>query len=84
MRVPSSAVVGVLGGASLSLEAQLQTVLVLQCAEIVGATDRVFDHLRSLAASIDADPTGHVPTGDGRAARAAIRDVERRTGLSFS
>jgi len=48
------------------------------------ATDRVFDHLRSLAASIDADPTGHVPTGDGRAARAAIRDVERRTGLSFS
>jgi alkylation response protein AidB-like acyl-CoA dehydrogenase len=43
VRVPSSAVVGVLGGASLSLEAQLQTVLVLQCAEIVGATDRVFD-----------------------------------------
>src|SRR6202451_4277947 len=42
VRVPSSAVVGVLGGASLSLEAQLQTVLVLQCAEIVGATDRVF------------------------------------------
>ncbi len=43
VRVPSSAVVGVLGGASLSFEAQLQTVLVLQCAEIVGATDRVFD-----------------------------------------
>src|SRR3984893_15998425 len=43
VRVPPSAVVGVLGGASLSFEAQLQTVLVLQCAEIVGATDRVFD-----------------------------------------
>jgi alkylation response protein AidB-like acyl-CoA dehydrogenase len=43
VRVPSSAVVGVLGGASLSFEAQLQTVLVLQCAEIVGATERVFD-----------------------------------------
>jgi len=43
VRVPCSAVVGVLGGAALSFEAQLQTVLVLQCAEIVGATDRVFD-----------------------------------------
>jgi alkylation response protein AidB-like acyl-CoA dehydrogenase len=43
VRVPASAVVGVLGGASLSFEAQLQTALVLQCAEIVGATDRVFD-----------------------------------------
>jgi alkylation response protein AidB-like acyl-CoA dehydrogenase len=43
VRVPSSAVVGVLGGAVQSLEAQLQTALVLQCAEMVGATDRVFD-----------------------------------------
>jgi len=43
VRVPSSAVVGVLGGAAHSLEAQLQTALVLQCAEMVGATDRVFD-----------------------------------------
>ena len=43
VRVPSSAVVGVLGGAAQSLEAQLQTVLVVQCAEMVGATDRVFD-----------------------------------------
>jgi alkylation response protein AidB-like acyl-CoA dehydrogenase len=43
VRVSSSAVVGVLGGASQSFEAQLQTALVLQCAEIVGATDRVFD-----------------------------------------
>jgi cysteinyl-tRNA synthetase len=47
------------------------------------ATDRVFDHLRGLAAAIDADPSGHVPTGDGRGARVAIRDVERRTGLVF-
>jgi alkylation response protein AidB-like acyl-CoA dehydrogenase len=43
VRIPSSAVVGVLGGAAQSLEAQLQTALVLQCAEMVGATDRVFD-----------------------------------------
>jgi alkylation response protein AidB-like acyl-CoA dehydrogenase len=43
VRVPSSAVVGFLGGAAQSLEAQLQTALVLQCAEMVGATDRVFD-----------------------------------------
>ncbi|MDT7793752.1 MAG: hypothetical protein QOD59_3188 [Mycobacterium sp.] len=43
VRVPSSAVVGVPGGAAQSLEAQLQTALVLQCAEMVGATDRVFD-----------------------------------------
>jgi cysteinyl-tRNA synthetase len=47
------------------------------------ASDRVFDHLRSLAAAIDADPSGRVPFGDGRAARSALRDVERRTGLSF-
>jgi alkylation response protein AidB-like acyl-CoA dehydrogenase len=43
VRVPATALVGVLGGASSSFEAQLQTALVLQCAEIVGATDRVFD-----------------------------------------
>jgi alkylation response protein AidB-like acyl-CoA dehydrogenase len=43
VRVPSSALVGALGGASPAFEAQLQTALVLQCAEIVGATDRVFD-----------------------------------------
>ncbi|MCW2511020.1 MAG: acyl-CoA dehydrogenase domain protein [Mycobacterium sp.] len=43
VRVPSSALVGELGGASPSFEAQLQTALVLQCAEMVGATDRVFD-----------------------------------------
>src|SRR6202049_3163948 len=33
VRVPSSAVIGVLGGASLSFEAQLQTVLVLRSEE---------------------------------------------------
>jgi alkylation response protein AidB-like acyl-CoA dehydrogenase len=43
VRVPASAVVGVVGGGSPSFEAQLQTALVLQCAEMVGATDRVFD-----------------------------------------
>ncbi len=48
------------------------------------ATDRVFDHLRAFAAQIDADPSGHVPTGDRKAARAAIQDIERRTGLAFA
>lgn len=43
VRVPPSALVGVQGGGESSFEAQLQTALVLQCAEIVGATDRVFD-----------------------------------------
>jgi len=43
VRVPASAVVGVPGGASPSFERQIQTTLLLQCAEIVGATDRVFD-----------------------------------------
>jgi alkylation response protein AidB-like acyl-CoA dehydrogenase len=43
VRIPSSALVGELGGAAPAFEAQLQTALVLQCAEIVGATDRVFD-----------------------------------------
>jgi alkylation response protein AidB-like acyl-CoA dehydrogenase len=43
VRVPASGVVGVPGDASLSFERQLQTALVLQCAEIVGATNHVFD-----------------------------------------
>jgi alkylation response protein AidB-like acyl-CoA dehydrogenase len=43
VRVPTSAVVGGLGRASVSFERQLQTALVLQCAEMVGATERVFD-----------------------------------------
>jgi alkylation response protein AidB-like acyl-CoA dehydrogenase len=43
VRVPASAVVGAVGGAALAFERQIQTALLLQCAEIVGATDRVFD-----------------------------------------
>jgi alkylation response protein AidB-like acyl-CoA dehydrogenase len=43
VRVPAAGVVGVPGDASLSFERQLQTALVLQCAEIVGATNHVFD-----------------------------------------
>jgi alkylation response protein AidB-like acyl-CoA dehydrogenase len=43
VRVPASALVGVLGGAALSFERQIQTALVLQCAEVVGATEAVFD-----------------------------------------
>jgi alkylation response protein AidB-like acyl-CoA dehydrogenase len=43
VRVPQSAVVGAPGGASVSVERQLQTALVLQCAEMVGATERVFE-----------------------------------------
>jgi alkylation response protein AidB-like acyl-CoA dehydrogenase len=43
VRVPASAVVGAVGGAALAFERQIQTALLLQCAEIVGATDQVFD-----------------------------------------
>ncbi len=43
VRVPASAVVGAPGGAAPAFERQIQTVSVLQCAEIVGATDRVFE-----------------------------------------
>jgi alkylation response protein AidB-like acyl-CoA dehydrogenase len=41
VRVPAGAMVGVPGGAEVAFERQLQTALILQCAEIVGATDRV-------------------------------------------
>jgi alkylation response protein AidB-like acyl-CoA dehydrogenase len=41
--VPASAVVGAVGGAAFAFERQIQTALLLQCAEIVGATDQVFD-----------------------------------------
>ena len=41
--VPASAVVGSPGGAAESFERQLETVLVLQCAESVGAAARVFE-----------------------------------------
>ncbi|MDX6215108.1 MAG: hypothetical protein QOG99_692 [Frankiales bacterium] len=43
VRVAASDVVGELGGAAPSFERQLQTALVLQCAEIVGAAARVFE-----------------------------------------
>jgi alkylation response protein AidB-like acyl-CoA dehydrogenase len=42
VRVSSAAVVGDVGGAAADVERQLQTALVIQCAEMVGATDRVF------------------------------------------
>jgi alkylation response protein AidB-like acyl-CoA dehydrogenase len=42
VHVPGSAVVGSLGGAVGSFERQLETVLVLQCAESVGAAEQVF------------------------------------------
>ncbi|EQD63372.1 cysteinyl-tRNA synthetase, partial [mine drainage metagenome] len=45
------------------------------------ATDRVYDHLRALAVAIEADPSGHLPHGERSATVAAIRDVERQTGL---
>lgn len=43
VRVPRSAVVGEPGAAVDAFERQLRTALVLQCAETVGATERVFD-----------------------------------------
>jgi alkylation response protein AidB-like acyl-CoA dehydrogenase len=43
VRVPASAVVGEAGGAGPDVERQLQVALVLQDAETVGATSRVFD-----------------------------------------
>jgi alkylation response protein AidB-like acyl-CoA dehydrogenase len=41
--VPASAVVGEVGAAADAIERQLQTAVVLQCAETVGAVDRVFE-----------------------------------------
>ena len=41
--VPASAVVGEVGGAGDAVERQLQIAVVLQCAEMVGAADRVFE-----------------------------------------
>jgi alkylation response protein AidB-like acyl-CoA dehydrogenase len=43
VRVPRSAVVGELDAAADAFERQLRTVLILQCAETVGAAERVFD-----------------------------------------
>ena len=41
--VPRSALLGVEGEARPAIERQLRTALILQCAEMVGATERVFD-----------------------------------------
>jgi alkylation response protein AidB-like acyl-CoA dehydrogenase len=41
--LPATSIVGELGNAASSVERQLQIALVLQCAETVGATDRVFE-----------------------------------------
>jgi alkylation response protein AidB-like acyl-CoA dehydrogenase len=43
VRVPRSAVVGELDAAADAFEHQLRTALILQCAETVGAAERVFD-----------------------------------------
>ncbi len=42
VRVPADAVVGAVDAADPAFERQLRTALVLQCAETVGAADRVF------------------------------------------
>jgi alkylation response protein AidB-like acyl-CoA dehydrogenase len=41
-RVPTQAVLGEVGGAAATVEHQLEIALALQCAESVGAADRVF------------------------------------------
>jgi alkylation response protein AidB-like acyl-CoA dehydrogenase len=41
--VPEDRVLGDVGGAEVAVERQLQVALVLQCAEMVGAIDRVFE-----------------------------------------
>jgi alkylation response protein AidB-like acyl-CoA dehydrogenase len=43
VRVPASGVLGDVGGARSAIDRQLRTALILQCAEMVGATERVFD-----------------------------------------
>jgi len=43
VRVPRSSVVGEVGGAAGAVERQLEIALALQCAETVGAADRVFE-----------------------------------------
>jgi alkylation response protein AidB-like acyl-CoA dehydrogenase len=43
VRLPASAMLGAAGAAADDVEHQLQVAVVLQCAETVGATDRVFE-----------------------------------------
>jgi alkylation response protein AidB-like acyl-CoA dehydrogenase len=50
VRVPRDAVVGEVGGAGPAVEGQLQRLLVLQCAEMAGAADRVFAMTTAYAA----------------------------------
>jgi alkylation response protein AidB-like acyl-CoA dehydrogenase len=42
VRIPAGAVLGEVGGAAGAVERLLEIAVVLQCAEMVGATDRVF------------------------------------------
>jgi cysteinyl-tRNA synthetase len=46
--------------------------------------ERALDLVRFLASTIDADPTGRIPRGERHAARAALHEVEARTGLSLA
>ena len=43
VRVPATALVGAAGGAAAAVERQLQLAVVLQCAELVGAVERVLE-----------------------------------------
>jgi len=43
VRIPAAAVIGEVGGAADAVERLLEIAVVLQCAEMVGATDRVFE-----------------------------------------
>src|ERR1700722_2361621 len=51
VRVPRAAVVGEVGGAGLPIEGLLGRLLVLQCAEMAGAADRVFAMTTEYAAA---------------------------------
>lgn len=51
VRVPRDAVVGEVGGAGLPIEGLLWHLLVLQCAEMAGAADRVFAMTTEYAAA---------------------------------
>ena len=51
VRVPRDAVVGEIGGAGPAIEGLLRHLLVLQCAEMAGAADRVFAMTTEYAAA---------------------------------
>ena len=48
VNVPASSVLGAVGNAQPDMEDQLRTALILQCAETVGATERVFEFTRAV------------------------------------